>query len=1250
MFGASSPCWRVEQGSSSNVVTTGNNFVLSGPLHYLFFLIQSVTNPFYHFFRISFNNVAIGESISLNFCTKSPDTGKLTEYDSQILCYGGDTSTGASTIGTNGKGIMVLNAKRVGINKLNPLEDLDVNGTINCTKLNVYDGFITSGSPINMEKIMSNSIESKTKFSMIDGSNNSVSYFKINNTSATFNNSITVQNAADQSDSTTISYHEISTTSLNTTHVNTASINATSTINTGNLYSFSLDAPSNLFLGCRRQMLFQTNYYGGSSYTWCQLKCGGLTCVNTGYGISNNGNFFAKSIYLCKGTLDANDSLLLDNDPTADNYNTRIGFSDVETLEVKVDKITFLNDTPGTSEQVIRGSQDHTYFKKWNGTAYDGLSHLHGKSLKLTGNYGFTTAGNVFANNIYPSTGDVHTDVLPALPTTTIPSSNQNYIINGNFSTPLFPIVGASLLVSDMTSSQLKSLYPWICYNGKSNVMIHNAETYSFPPFTGAIQGITQIMEIQNDASIYQIVNVPSDNTYRLQMYYAYSELGYDINNLSIYVDSIWRSNLMTVIPEVTPPNVWTLFSFDIMLTEGNHIITISGQSDYYTSEWLTIGTGITNVTLNQITSIGGTPVMTSSSTVSNPRNQWTSDGDIVVKSLAIQKSSYGISTKGELTVNTITISNSDSNKCDLNLGAGTLTCGTLKYTSISDGNMMITETTGSTASYSTGSLIIKHKNEGGSSSIVFPASKANSDYGYIQFNEGDGTGDLANPLERRASLIIGCENDVGNKGDCVIIRPNSNNTGNVGINTASAKVPTCALDINGECQATTLSTLNNDGVNQYFKAEHDGTVTCSSLKFFRQVTISSVRFQFGGAGAAATYVSCNAWDTSLMRVNGTVRFTGSVTGTNLIYDTNYYVKSIINKYQIQLAISTIASASAISFGTTAINIASTTVIVLYYGNNPSPMTVIEKFQIGNQNATQNTLNQLQINNKSGVSGDVISIDTHTDSTSGSTYGALTSTNVFKVNAAGEITCNQLKVGTQAAPNDYFFASDGYLKARQIMGNYLDIGSLESNPLYCGSIQVGSSYGMNNTGALKCSALQVGSTASTVNIGSNAFTTTGSVTANTFNVGYNTNTPSFSTTNIGYQTPAATGTTTTTTTTAVLLDGANRTPFLTASSAVGAGVWMIVANANYVTSNTASWNACLSINKGTTFFIERLSSQLHANNGGNTFKYHSTCTVLQVTGAVTTQINAQLYFDTAIALTLANTVTCTVRLVCTRIA
>lgn len=130
MFGNVTPFWRVET-SEQTVVTSGRNFALSGPIEYLYFLISNINNTLQHFFRIQLSTVgAFGHTIALNFCTKPPSSTLTTEYDTQILSYGGDPTSGQS-----GQGTMVLNAKKVGIDQKSPLYTLDVNGTINCNKI-----------------------------------------------------------------------------------------------------------------------------------------------------------------------------------------------------------------------------------------------------------------------------------------------------------------------------------------------------------------------------------------------------------------------------------------------------------------------------------------------------------------------------------------------------------------------------------------------------------------------------------------------------------------------------------------------------------------------------------------------------------------------------------------------------------------------------------------------------------------------------------------------------------------------------------------------------------------------------------------------------------------------------------------------------------------------------------------------------------------------------------------------------------
>jgi len=170
MFGSVTPFWRVE--TSENVtVTSGGNFALSGPIDYLYFLISNISNTLHHFFRIQLSNAsALGHTIALNFCTKSPSSVLTTGYDTQILCYGGDP-----TAGQNGKGTMVLNADKIGINRTTPSYTLDVNGTINCGELR-STSMTSTGGDIQVgigNKFITDNIQAAT-----EGASGNISFFK----------------------------------------------------------------------------------------------------------------------------------------------------------------------------------------------------------------------------------------------------------------------------------------------------------------------------------------------------------------------------------------------------------------------------------------------------------------------------------------------------------------------------------------------------------------------------------------------------------------------------------------------------------------------------------------------------------------------------------------------------------------------------------------------------------------------------------------------------------------------------------------------------------------------------------------------------------------------------------------------------------------------------------------------------------------------------------------------------------------
>jgi hypothetical protein len=116
---------------------------------------------------------------------------------------------------------------------------------------------------------------------------------------------------------------------------------------------------------------------------------------------------------------------------------------------------------------------------------------------------------------------------------------------------------------------------------------------------------------------------------------------------------------------------------------------------------------------------------------------------------------------------------------------------------------------TGDTMTATSGSLIIKHGNLGGGSSIIFPSANNNSDYGYIRYRDDVNNGTAGTSLAEQGRLEIGAENDFGAAGgpiiDCLVLNKKG---GTVGIGRSD---PQYTLDISGTARVT--GTLYANGV-----------------------------------------------------------------------------------------------------------------------------------------------------------------------------------------------------------------------------------------------------------------------------------------------------------------------------------------------------------------------------------------------------------------------------------------------------
>jgi len=112
--------------------------------------------------------------------------------------------------------------------------------------------------------------------------------------------------------------------------------------------------------------------------------------------------------------------------------------------------------------------------------------------------------------------------------------------------------------------------------------------------------------------------------------------------------------------------------------------------------------------------------------------------------------------------------------------------------TTFVNGNLNITENTGTAPTPAGGSLTLTHNDAGGTSSIVFKSNTDNtSDYGYISYRDNDGV------LTQNSLLEIGVQNEgVGDDIDNIALMP----SGYVGINT---RTPQTMLDVNGDTNIT---------------------------------------------------------------------------------------------------------------------------------------------------------------------------------------------------------------------------------------------------------------------------------------------------------------------------------------------------------------------------------------------------------------------------------------------------------------
>ena len=200
------------------------------------------------------------------------------------------------------------------------------------------------------------------------------------------------------------------------------------------------------------------------------------------------------------------------------------------------------------------------------------------------------------------------------------------------------------------------------------------------------------------------------------------------------------------------------------------------------------------------------------------------------------------------------------------------------------NGSMVLNEAVGSTVSKYSGSLIIKHQNLNGVSSIVFPSSTPTDggDYGYIKYVDDINNNAAATvPYGGESSrLVIGVENDAtGNTIADKIVLMTPSSSGCVGINKMT---PVCALDVTGDGCISGKLGINNTTPSCALDVTGDGKIsgTLTTNNLTVNGTISG-GFTFGNI-TTGNITNTNVINTGGLTVTGSIS-TGSLTASGSI-------------------------------------------------------------------------------------------------------------------------------------------------------------------------------------------------------------------------------------------------------------------------------------------------------------------------------------------------------------------------------
>ena len=172
----------------------------------------------------------------------------------------------------------------------------------------------------------------------------------------------------------------------------------------------------------------------------------------------------------------------------------------------------------------------------------------------------------------------------------------SNLVLIGDFSSPAFYADGFNYY-QDFSSTEHSDFSPWGTHTGDNTALLNGNNAFGYPDPSNNLINNSQYVSLQQDASIYQTINIPQTGFYEISFYYT-GRPDYDWNALQI---SFYPSTFTDTLDISYASYDWAFYTNTIFINAtGNYDLFFQGTA----VPNVDVDIAFTNVNLTYISSL----------------------------------------------------------------------------------------------------------------------------------------------------------------------------------------------------------------------------------------------------------------------------------------------------------------------------------------------------------------------------------------------------------------------------------------------------------------------------------------------------------------------------------------------------------------------------------------------------------------------------------------------------------------------